>query len=66
MASVAAKTAGSRLKVIDDVNTVEDVREALNLSSDYSAVVNGDSADSDQSLKEDDVVIFSQKHKGAL
>lgn len=56
--------AGGSKQVLDGVNTVKDAFTALKLEGNYTAAINGDPADMDDSLDDGDVVSFAQAVKG--
>lgn len=62
---VQAQVIGGSVKVFTGVNTVEDLREEMELPENYAAKVNGEDVPDDYELKDYNYVTFSQKVKGA-
>lgn len=65
MAAVTAKVVGGNAKALEDMESVGDVREALELGSNYAASVNGEPADDSDSLEDGAFVTFAPQVKGA-
>lgn len=61
--NVVAQVLGGEKKVLDNVNTVGDVKEELGAEA-YTASVNGDPAKNDYQLDDGDFVSLSQAVKG--
>ena len=62
--NVIAQQLGGSKQILDGVGTVSDARQKMGLGSDYTATVNGASADDSKSLRDGDYVAFSRKVKG--
>lgn len=62
--NVIGQVLGGEKKVLDGMEDVSDVRDELGLSSDYSATVNGQPADDETPLRDNDFVSFTRKVKG--
>lgn len=62
--NVIAQVLGSDKKVLDGVSTVAQVRDKMNVSSDYGATVNGEAAHDSDPVADNDFVAFSRKVKG--
>lgn len=65
MAKVTAQVVGGALKQFDGVETISELREEMNLGSNYQATVNGEPAEDTHELKDYEFVSFAQKVKGA-
>ena len=63
MAKVAAKVFGGSLKEVE-ANTVRDAFNALGLSGNYTASINGEPADMDDHLSDESFVSFAASVKG--
>lgn len=63
MARVAAIVVGGSEKFLD-AETVKEVKEQLSAAT-YTATVNGDPADNDQELRDNDFVSLAPSVKGA-
>ncbi len=63
--NVVAQVLGGDKKVLDNVETVGDVKAQLAVSG-YSATVNGDTASDSDELSDGDFVSLSQAVKGGL
>ncbi len=61
--NIIAQVLGGDKKVLDDVNTVGDVKAKLEATS-YTATLNGSPASDDESLEDGDFVSLSQAVKG--
>lgn len=61
---ITAQAVGGQPKVLDNVETVGDLKEQMNLSS-YQATVNGEAADDDYELSDYEFVSLAPKVKGA-
>jgi uncharacterized protein YxjI len=61
---VTAQVAGGVPKIQKNVDTVEELRDKLELGNDYTATVNGEVADDEYELSDYEFVSFSQKVKG--
>lgn len=62
--NITAQATGGQPKVFNDVETVADVKEQMNLTS-YQASVNGEPADDDYELSDYEFVTLAPKVKGA-
>ncbi len=62
--NVIGQVAGGSKQVLDDVNTVQDVARKLGAESGYTANINGESANTGDSLEDGDVVTFAKSVKG--
>ena len=62
--NVIAQALGGSKKVLDDVETVADVRKKLALEGAYTALINGDPAADGEDVGEGDVVTFAKSVKG--
>lgn len=63
--NVIAQVLGGEKQILDNVETVKDVKEKLNVLA-YTATVNGDQADNSEELSDGDFVSLSQAVKGGL
>lgn len=63
--NVIAQILGGDKKVLDNVNTVKDVKEKLGVSG-YTASINGDPAQDTDTVTEGDFVSLSQAVKGGM
>lgn len=63
--NVVAQVSGGSKKVLDGVETVGDVKSQMNALG-YTASVNGDPAQSSDTLQDGDFVSLSQAVKGGL
>lgn len=61
--NVIAQVVGGTKKILDDVETVGDVKKALGVT-DYTANVNGDPADDGYELEDQDMVTMAKPAKG--
>ena len=61
--NITAQALGGTAKVIE-ANTVKDAFDALGLSGNYTASINGDAASMDDELEEYNFVTFAQAVKG--
>lgn len=61
---VLAQVAGGEIKQYKNLDTVEEVREKLNLDKSYTATVGGEPADDDDELDEHAFVAFAKAVKG--
>lgn len=64
--NIIAQVAGGDKKILEDVETVADVRSKLGIGSEYTAAVNGRPADNSDSLEEGNRVTFAQSVKGGI
>lgn len=64
-ANVIAQVVGGEKKVLDNVNTVGDVRAKLGLSASYRASVQGEPQNDDFIVRAGEYVSFSEAVKGA-
>ena len=64
--NITGQTVGGQAKVFNDMDTVQDVMDALGLSGSYTATINGEPADLDESLEDFSFVSFSESVKGGL
>lgn len=62
--NVVVQVLGGDKKVLDNVDTVADVRSKLNIESAYQASVNDEEADDSYDLGDNDFVTFTEKVKG--
>lgn len=62
--NVIAQVLGGDKQVLDSVNNVGDVRREMDLTADYAATVNGESANDSTPLRSNDFVSFTRKVKG--
>jgi len=63
---VTAQVAGGQPKLVKNVDTVEELRDKLELGGDYTATVNGEVADNDTELNDYEFISFAQKVKGGI
>lgn len=63
---VQAQVAGGQIKQVKNVDTVEELRDKLDLDKNYTASVKGEPSDDEQELDEYDFVSFSQAVKGGM
>lgn len=63
-AQVQVQVTGGPIKLVKNVDTVQELREKLELGKDYTATVKGEPADDDQDLEEFDFVGFAQAVRG--
>ena len=63
MAKVTAQVLGGAVKVLEDVYTVNDVREEMGCEN-HTATVNGEPADGDYELEDFEFVSLSPSVKG--
>jgi sulfur carrier protein ThiS len=61
---VTAQVLGGQVKVLDQVETVQDVLDILELSGSYTASINGEPASNDAELNDYEFVSFSPAVKG--
>lgn len=64
--NVVGQVVGGEKIVCDGVSTVGDVRRKMNVSSEYTATVNGDNASDSSYVSRGAYVAFSRKVKGGL
>ena len=64
--NVTAQVLGGSAKVLNDVNTVQDVLDALELDGAYAASINGEPAQTDSALNDYEFVSFAPAVKGGL
>lgn len=64
--NVTAQVLGGQTKVLQDVDTVQDVLNALELDGAYAASVNGEPATNESELNDYEFVSFSPAVKGGL
>lgn len=62
--NVMAQVMGGEKKILENMDTVSDVKNALNCQTGYTALVNGDAAEDDDELNEGDFVTLSKSVKG--
>lgn len=62
--NIIAQVAGGSKQVLDDVDTVGELRSKLSLGTGYTAAVNGDSQSDDYNLDDGDFVTFAKATKG--
>ena len=62
--NVIAQLSGGSKQVLENVDTVGDVKEQLNAQDGYTVAVNGSPADDDKELREGDFVSLSKAVKG--
>lgn len=62
---VTAQVLGGQPQVLDGVETIQDVLEAMELGTSYQATMNGDAADLDDEVYDFSFVSFTEKVKGA-
>ena len=63
--SVTAQVVGGETRVLEDMDTVKEVRKALGLNKDeYAATVKGEPADEGDELEDFDFVSFAPKVRG--
>ncbi len=67
---VLAQVANGVAKTIKNVDTIQELREKLELGADYTATLNGEVADDDTEIEELEAgvnhVAFAQKVKGGI
>lgn len=59
-------TGGEAKPVAEGINTVQEAKEFLGLTGNYTATVNGDGAEMSDELKDYAFVTFSESVKGGL
>lgn len=64
--NIIGQVAGGIKTVLDNVESVQDVKQRLGATEGYTAAVNGNPADNDQVLEDGDMVTFSKAVKGGL
>jgi len=62
--TVTVSALGAENKTLNDIDTVRDAAEALNLSEEHSVIVNGEAADYDTELSDFNFVAFGEQVKG--
>jgi hypothetical protein len=62
--NVVGQVAGGTKRLLDNVNTVADVARELGASTGYTASVNGDPANMNDSIDDSDMVTFAKSVKG--
>lgn len=62
--NIIGQVAGGTKTVIDNVGTVQEVKQRLGATEGYTAAINGSPADDSQSLNDGDMVTFSKAVKG--
>lgn len=65
MAKVQAQVVGGSVKIHEDMETVGEVRAAMNIGANYSVTVNGEPADDEHELADYEFVAFAPQVKGA-
>lgn len=66
MASIVAKVVGGDKQFLDDVDTVQDAFDQLQLEGNYTAMVNREPASFEDELDDDDFVTFTVAVKAGL
>ena len=66
MAKVTAQVLGGAPKILEDVYTVQEALEALELEGNYVANVNGDTVDMDYELSDGEFLNFATAVKGGM
>ena len=64
--NVIFQVVGGQKKVLDNVETISDIKKAVNLEGNYTFLVNGETVSSDYEIEEGDIVTASQAVKGGL
>lgn len=64
MAKVTGQVFGQDTAKVVEVDTVQELYEALGLTENHTATINGEPADMDQELEDFDFVTFTQNVKG--
>lgn len=64
--NIIGQVAGGTKMVLDNVESVQDVKQRLGATEGYTAAVNGSPADNEQVLEDGDMVTFSKAVKGGL
>lgn len=64
--NVIAQIQGGSKQVLENVDTVADVKRKLSASTGYTAAINGDPADDSESVEEGDFVTLAKSVKGGL
>lgn len=62
--NIIGQVAGGSRTVLDGVETVKDVALKLGVGAGYTAAVNGDTAELEEELNDQDMVTFSKAVKG--
>lgn len=62
--NVIAQISGGNKQVIDDVDTVRDVKRKLGAETGYTAAINGDPAEDTEEVNEGDFVTLAKAVKG--
>jgi molybdopterin converting factor small subunit len=64
MAKITAKVVGGKLRELEDMETVREVRNELGLDKTYTATVNGEPEDDQYELSDFDYIAFAPAVKG--
>lgn len=64
--NVISQVLGGAKKVLDNVNTVSDIRRELGLGTQYRASIDGSPAQDGDSVRDGNYVSFSEAVKGAV
>lgn len=64
--NIRAQVLGGQVKDLNDVDTIQDVLDALELDGAYAATINGEPAENDTELNDYEFVTFAAAVKGGL